>query len=310
MIKVFSGTNTYESFLAALKEAKKISDSSIKYINGDEISSVGDILNLTEGIGLFQEKNTYFIKRLFYKASIEEEFIEQFEVLDKNDIVIWLDQNLDGKKKIAKFLKAEKRITIFEKQKPWQVEKWIETFLKNFSFNLNKEQIIFLLQISDSDKWIIRSELQKIEIFCKKNSLSKLSDEQFNELLGTEYSGNIWDFLDFFGNKKYKDAKEELEKLLRNSDLSQYIISMLNRELQLILDVQYIKKTNGDFKSLKLHPFVLQKTLRKAESFSSYETERLINSLLELDLSIKKGEIKSSLGLNLFLDGIEKKYYF
>ncbi len=313
MIKVFSGTDTYESFIAAVSEAKKIAkkeSATISYINGDELNSIEEIFAKTEGIGLFNDKSIFIVKRLFTKASVEEEFTQNFERLDKDDLIIWIPEKIDSRKKFAKLLKKEKRLNIYDEGKSWQIEKWLENYLKKFSFKLTKDQIIFLLQISENNKWLIRSELNKIDIYCKKNEKNELTKEELNKITGAESSGNIWEFLNFFSSKSTTKAKQELNKILRYSDLSQYVISMLNRELQMLLDVKCIKEENGELKLLKLHPFVLQKAVKNSENFSLDEIEKLSNSLFNLDLSIKNGEINSSIGLNLYLDGLNKKYFF
>lgn len=313
MIKVYSGSDSFESFVAAVKEAKKLAkekNAEIKYKNEDEIKTVSDIFNLVDGIGLFNEPEVLILKRIFNKASFEEEFLNHFDELDKNDLIIWIEGKVDTRKKLGKFLKKEKRIISFEEGKPWQTEEWVRNFLKSLSFKLTNDQIVLLVNLSENNKWIIRSELNKVDIYCKNHSKSEVSDSEFEDILGISASGNVWNLMDSIGSKKISAAMEEVEKIMRFNDMSQYIISMINRELQLIFDVKYVKEKGVDSKSLGLHPFVLKKTIEKTRNYSFEEIKKLIDSLMNLDLSIKSGEVNSFIGLKIFIKGLNGNSYF
>ncbi|MCA9386849.1 hypothetical protein KC669_02320 [Candidatus Dojkabacteria bacterium] len=313
MIRVFCGDDTYESFISAtskLKEVSKNGKINIETIHGDEITDIGQIFSKVEGIGLFNETSILFIKRFFEKNDVTDQFIENFEKLDQFEIIIWLDKHLDQKKKLAKLLKKEKRQFLYTEQKSWQIEKWTNQLLNKYNIKLPQELVIQLVALSENNKWLIRSEILKFQKFAEKNNKSKLSIDEFENIIGLSAIGNIWSFLDSFGEKNLKKVLKESEVLLRYNDVSQYLIAMLNRELQILMDVKIIQNRGDDLKTLKLHPFVLQKSLKKATNFTINELQKLVDGLMHLDLRIKKGDINSATGIKLYLYGLEGKYYF
>ncbi|MCA9381124.1 hypothetical protein KC678_02575, partial [Candidatus Dojkabacteria bacterium] len=239
-----------------------------------------------------------------------DQFIENFKKLDNFEIIIWLDKNLDQKKKIAKLLKKEKRQFLYTMQKSWQIEKWTEQLLNKYNIKLSKESIIQLAQLAENNKWLIRSEIGKLQKYAKENKKTTLSSDEFEEIVGLDASGNIWNFLDWFGEKNFQKVLKESDVLLRYNDVSQYLIAMLNRELQILMDIKIIESKGEELSSLKLHPFVLQKSIKKAANFTLNELQKLIDGLLHLDLKIKKGDINSTLGIKLYLYSLENKYYF
>jgi DNA polymerase-3 subunit delta len=307
MIKLFCGEDTYESYTNAQKLAKTLAKEKqieTKIINSDELSDPSEILIEIEGVGMFSSSKVILLKRPLSNKKLIDFLVEKFERLNEYEIILWQDSNADGKLKFVKMLKDKKQINNFDKLKAWQLEAWVENICKAKNIKLTKDQIKFIVERTEENKWFVINELRKIDLYLatdgKKNNPT-LTETELSRILGLDVRGDIWKFLDYLGNKDNKNLLSEYERIINYEDNVQYLIAMINRELSILAKIVFSKENSLDLKELKLHPFVLQKTLKKSSNFKFEEIRNLLNKLFNLDLSIKSGEISDKLGLKLFL---------
>ena len=300
MIQLFCGEDTFESYTQVKKYLRKLEEEKnapITSLNVDEMKSVDEILVEIEGVGLFSEEKIVFAKRLLKNKKITEYFTDNLDKLNQYEIVIWQDEKPDGRSKLVKDLKKIGQLKNFEQPKDWQLENWVDSIAKSLNVNLSKEQTGILVQRSELNKWIIYSELKKLGFYQKSKNQKVLSNAEFEDILGIDASGDIWKLTDYFGEKKFEEALLETKKLLQVEDNVQYIIAMLARELDLLASVKDAEINNLDLKNLKLHPFVLQKTLKKVKNFTKEEISNWMRKILDIDLKIRKGHIDGKHGL-------------
>jgi len=303
MINIFSGTDTFESYLrckmAASKVAKK-SNLPIKIIDADDVENIDDILVELEGVGMFASQNIIILKRALKNKKLVDYLIKHFEKMNALDFYIWEDKNLDGKLKIVKLLKKESKISDYSLPKPWELKKWFAGFVKKKNIKLTSFQTEFILERNEN-KWLLYSIIKKIETFLNARNKKSLSDKELESILGTDAKGDIWKFVDYFGEKKIDKLINEFNKINSFEENSQYLIAMINRELEIMLSIKRAKEEGVSLKELKLHPFVLQKANKKASRFKFDSLKKLLENLINLEIAIKTGLIGDKIGLKLYL---------
>ncbi len=304
MIYLFSGQDTYESYKKVKEEvvtlAKKTA-SELKIIDAASISNIQNFVDELEGIGMFSENFIILLKRLSGNKKLETYVVENFETLSKYEILIWEDDKIDARSKIFKLTKDKGLIYTFELQKPRAILKWLDSLIQKKEISLTFSQKNFLLERIGDNKWFLENEIEKIRLFLLNKDSKTISDDDLNILLGLNAKGDIWKFLDSFGERNAKSALLEFEKLSRFEDNTQFLIAMINREINILSKAIYCIENKIRPEVLKLHPFVLSKTLEKAKRFSVNDLKNFSKKLFDLDLAIKKGEIDDKLGLTLYL---------
>ncbi len=304
MIKLFHGEDSFESYVNAFKEAKNIADKNnleIKVLNVDEIDRIDQFASEIEGVGMFSSESVIFAKRLFKNKAIVNFLEENFDRLNNYSIIIWHDAKVDGRLNLTKKLSKAKSVFIYNELKEWQIGDWLQKIAKAKGISLTKDQINHIAGRLGTNKWIILNELNKLKIFIDSTDDKSLTNEDIDKILGFNINGDIWAFLDYFGNLERIKMLEEFEKITKFENNTQYLIAMISRELNLIYKIKYAKENDLDLKTLGMHPFVLQKTLKKAGNFSVEKVRILFRNLLELDTNIKQGEVDEVTGMALFL---------
>lgn len=295
---VYSGEDTYESYAAAKAAILSISqDAGSPYtiINDDEIISLNEFLYKIESIDIFSASSIILAKRIFNNKDIVNYFIENIESLKNKDLIIWMDKPLDKKTKLYKILNEYNLLKIFELPKNIDLKKWILQKSKSLNITLTEDLVNFIIENVSNDKWIIESELNKLDLLEIKNP----SPNDIKEILGLTVKGDIWKFIDFVGNRNKKNALSEFLKITSYEDNCQLIISLLQREFRIMSQIIIGGETSAT--KLGIPPFIVSKTLAKARNFKKSEIKTFITRLFNLDYAIKKGEIDDKIGLTLLL---------
>lgn len=304
MIYLFGGEDYYESFNRSLVTANNLAtktSSDVNSINADEITDVNYILQLLEGVDMFSATGILLLKRLLNNKKLLEYFAENFDTLNKYDIVIWHDSKPDSKLKLVKKIAENKLVFNFESPKEGELKNWISIKAKEKDIPLNTNQINFIFERLQFNKFSINTELEKISLYIKTKKIKTITDDLLEDLMGLSVKGDMWKFLDFFGNKNKVKALIEFDKITKYEDNTQLLISMINRELRLMLQYKFVKENGYDISELKQAPFVIKKTAEKSRNFTKEELEILLKRLFELDTSVKSGILEEKSALTLYL---------
>lgn len=297
---VYSGEDTYASYKTAKLHVNKISkekNKDIKIINEDDVNNLNDLLYQVESIDIFGSSPVFFAKRILNSKDIATYFAENIEQFKNVDLIIWQDKPLDSKTKIFKTLTLHKLVKNFDLPKIPELKIWLKEYSKKIQLKLNEPVINFILENVSTDKWVLEKELKKLSII----NLSEPSVENIKEIFGLTVKGDLWNFLDYVGNRDKSKAINELLKLTAYEDTSQLIISLLQREFRLITQVNVSRNNSEQIKSLAIPSFILKKTQTKSKNFTLKELKTYTERLFNLDYAIKSGEIDDKMGLTLFL---------
>lgn len=303
MIAVFAGSDNFESYKACKNHALKLSkekDSEIKIIDADEVSDISQFTQLLEGLGMFGGSFIVFAKRVFKNKRLLNFISDNFANLNKYDLIIWEDGKLDSRLKFVKDNKNKMLILNFELPKEFEFKSWLKSEAKQRNLNLTSDQINKIASYTEINKYRALTELDKITIFLK--SQSKISNDDLERILGISITGDIWKFVENISTRNKLHAILEMEKITKFENNTAYLIAMIDRELNLLTQVKILEKNKKNISEIKAHPFVLKKAQQNAKNFELTNLKRLYRKLLDLDFSIKSGDIDEKLGLTLFLN--------
>lgn len=304
MIKIFSGTDSFESYSMAKKQAEKLAtdkNEEVKILNANEIDNPAEFIQYIEGVGMFSSSYVVFLKRLSGNKKLMEYFTDNYDQLKAYDIILWEDGKLDGRLKFFVKLKKEDVSFAFDLEKDREVKYWLNAEAKKKGIKFSEKQLIDLIENLGLDKWKLNTEIEKISIYLSAEKKETLTEDEFNKIVGFEVSGDIWKLVEAFGNRNVKQCLQEFYKISSYEDNGQYIIAMIERELSNLALLHFANKDGLPDSQLGIHPFVLQKLKSKVRKFSLPEIQKYLKRLFDLDKSIKSGDIDEKVGLSLYI---------
>lgn len=293
---IFLGEDTYAAFTAAkeaaVNAASKLSRE-VLVVDADLQENSAIIFQNLEGNSLFGGSAVLVAKRLFHNKALTEQLAKNWEMLKGTELYVWHEGKLEKQNALYKKALESKLVTNFGNQEPGKVGIWLADLAKTQNLNLSPGIRQYLLEQADGDKWRLVQEVNKLANYA--DATGGVDMEVASSLVGSAVRGDIWKLLDNLGNSSVCLA--EFEKLNKYEDMTQYVITMLGRELGLMAQVQSASDPFG----LGLHKFVVQKTLRKVQKYSWSKVQKLSKALLRLDLAIKEGKVDPYMGLVLYL---------
>jgi DNA polymerase-3 subunit delta len=157
-----------------------------------------------------------------------------------------------------------------------------------------------------SDRGAIERELQKLAIYCGSGASPTVDD--VSSVVTESYEAGIFQLVDYIGYNKTGKALDELADLMDRGAAAPYILTMIARQLRLIVQVQEAIEDGlpADDKTLasylKIHPFVAQKVIRQARSFRNSDYKKMLEYLTEADVRLKRGTMASKVAGKLALE--------
>ena len=218
----------------------------------------GDIFNYEESWILINKDE--FLTDLFNKSFFENDkliiinratdkildLIEEIFKREPEGIKCILNaQILDKRSKLRSFFEKEKKIIIsaFYNDNEISIKNYVFNFLKKNDLRLSNEIINLLIEKTDSNRQILKNELEKLKnlIITKK----KINPVDIAKLVKNSDGDNFFELIDFF---LLKD-KNKLQKILNETNLSSdntiNIVRILLLRIKKLIKIKGIIKSNN-----------------------------------------------------------------
>lgn len=181
------------------------------------------------------------------------------------------------------------------------MRQWFTDQAKLLGIKLGGAQIEKIAQNHNLDKYMFINEIEKIALYLKSENKEGLTEDELNSLLTKDIDTEIWDILENFANKKKVEAAREFLEIASVTDISQFLITMLDWQISNAYRVKYFVEKKLDLSLLNIKPKPMGTARSMAERTSWKEIERMADKLFDLDVAIKSGELDYKTGLTLYL---------
>ena len=199
--------------------------------------------NILSG-SLFENNKVIIIKR------VTDKLINLIEEIDSKKIdsliIILISDNLEKKSKLRSMFEKHKNFICiaFYPDTEQALTNYVINYLKPLKINLSRSNINFIVNRSNGDRGNLLNELQKIELYCKKNK--KLTDLEIAKLINLIENHNISELIDnFLVNNKKKLTSILNENNFSNEDCVLITRTFLNKSKKLLKLADELKNNNN-----------------------------------------------------------------
>jgi len=332
MIIFLYGEDTYRSRLK-LKEMKAKflkevdpSGNSIVTISGENVD-IGEINELIGASSLFARRRMVIIEKLLTSKnkSITDQVYQNlagyFAKKDKSgqghdneNILIFWEEGIDNKSArsdLFNFLGKQKFVYSFKPLSSTDVTLWIKQEFSQRGALVGERAAFLLAGLFGNNLWQLSNEIDKLISYKSDNAGSQnrqeiiVDENEINFLARGNFDENIFALTDAISNKNKALAMSLLEKEIEAGISEINILFMIERQFRILFLVrQCLDKAYTSRKivaSLKLHPFVVQKSLTQVRYFTLAGLKKILNNLIEIDKDIKTGRLEAKLGLSVLM---------
>lgn len=309
MVYLLFGEDEYlrNEYLKKIKKAFGDMQLGINYIAIDEtnvMQIISDIetpafgfekkLIIAKDTGLFKKKNNFSDKVAIY---LEE------NVANLQDVeLVFVDQEVE-KNKLYNTIQKIGKVEEFKEQKMPQLITKVKSISKAYNVEIQENIAQYFIECVGTNMSDIINELRKLIEYAGNGG--KIQKEDIDSLCIKKSESIIFDLTDNLGKKKIAESIEVLHNLIYAKEPVQRILVMLYNHFKKLYIIKIALEENKNIaQSLKLKPnqaFLVNKYTMQAKYFDKNELRNLLEELIKLDSSSKKGGIDINVGLEAVL---------
>lgn len=213
---------------------------------------------------------------------------------------------LDERKKIVQLLKKSAQVIEANTLQQKEVYAWIHNESRKLKIEMDEDFVKQLYSLVGNDLQRLKNELEKLSLYAGEQRT--VTKEAIDLLVARTLEDNIFVLVDHVVNKRMDEAFQTMRDLFEQKEEPIKIVALLARQFRIIAQVHALRNKGYTAKQmasyLKLHPFVIQKTMQQANKFSQSECHRMIQNLAEADYCMKTGKYDKHLLLEIILTKI------
>jgi DNA polymerase-3 subunit delta len=252
---------------------------------------------------MFAEKKLAVLENVFQSKDFQEPFLEAVKKLNESkDILVISEESPDQRTKLFKTLLKESKAQEFAQLTPLQMQKWIAAEFAKYSSHVEGAAVAALAEAVNGDLWRASGEIKKLA-FMKKGSAVTRTDVVEN--VAADIKSDIFKTIDALAKQDKKEASALLHRHLEQGENAIYLLTMIAYQFRNFLIVKELSEKRVPYpqiaKQSGLHPFVAQKSLAMAQSFSFVKLKKIYERIFQIDEQVKTGKIDAELAIDLLL---------
>lgn len=284
MVNLLTGENSF-MLHEHLQHLVDEYDGTVDTIDASELG-VKQLPDLLTGVTLFSSSRLIVFK---YASANKVLWSVLSDWLDKgvsNDLV-FVEPTPDKRTKTYKWLQVHATVTDCKELQFDAVVRWVKEFAASQDTPLDTAVADFLVQYVGVDQWRLKSELEKLKL-----SGRPVTKDLVRELVEPTSQATSFEVLD----AAFAGEHERLERVLtavEGEEDPYMFFGLLAGQVLAIAAVKFGdgKQPDDIARDMGIHPFVVRKVSRFAQSLSQDAAKQLVARLSELDVNMKSRSV-------------------
>lgn len=268
-----------------------------------------DFKSAVETVSMFSEKKLIILKDVLADAIETLDYLKVKNIKDDADTVTVFYEStvLDGKKGDQNKWLLEKPAMVQESKNldRAKLRSWIEGDVSRQGGEISDDATNTLILFCSDDMWRLSNEISKLVSFAPR-----VTRENIILLVRQNTDSDVFDAVAFLADRNTKGALEQFWRVIQQGEDPIKTLGLIVFQFRALLKVRSALDESEQVspdrmaKNLRLHPFVLKKTLPLAKKYTAGQLRQIYGYLLETDTALKRGgtsfeEFIENLALNL-----------
>ncbi len=273
----------------------------------DKECSVSGICDAAATLPFMSEKRLVFVESsgLFApgRKDDSERICDFLDDLPDTTHMVFVESNVDKRSRLYKKVAKLGHCAEFKTQAEKDLGVWVEQIFKKQGKSISKIDATLLIRTVSPDMETVYKECEKIIAYLGERD--KVKAEDIEQICVKSLEAQIFQMLDAFGHRNAGTALDIYSKLIRLKESPIMIISMIARQIRLIIQSKLLLNKGLDSASiaqrLSQRQFVINECIRQSKNFSLEVLQKALNNCLETDVNIKSGKITDVLAVELLI---------
>lgn len=292
-------------------KSKYKSGLNLSYFDLSQGGNLSEIENASKSLSFFDDKRMIVVKNIFRSKDLSlklVELIKESKLDQEPGVILTMVENqplkdLEKNKELFKILTNQKNLVReFDYLSGVKLKSWLMSEFKNRKSNIDSEALDYLIANLGNDSFHLMNELEKLCNY-KMGETIKLKDVEL--MTKAKVDLNIFNLIDSIANKDKQKAFGLMYAQLASGANPGYLLSMIVYQFRNILSIKDLADNKSEASKiaskLKMHPFVVQKSIKQARLFDWPSLKMIYNHLMLMDINFKKGRTNLGLDLDKFI---------
>jgi DNA polymerase III subunit delta len=280
-------------------------DFNLQVFYGGETTTPADITDAASSLPFLSSNRLIIVRRTEnIPGSALDCLIPYIENPVESTCLIFLSSKTDFRKEFYKKVRAAGGAVHFKSLYDRQVVPWIKRFAAELGLNITEEGCIYLQAIVGNRLRDLYTEMEKLYL---RHGSQMIGEMEIRELAIHSRIYTIFELMDEISLRRHANSLSVLNRYLEEEGREAVfgIIGMLNRQIRLIIQAKSVADKGGRSpevaKKLQIQPFLVNKVLQQAQSWSMDDLEHALHLLYRADRHLKSGSQPRLILENLLL---------
>lgn len=217
--------------------------------------------------------------------------------------IIFVEDIVDKRNKLFKLMNSKKLAVEFSSLKENDLLTWIKKEFNKHNKRIDSKTGIYLLRIVGTSMEDLINEIGKLLDYSEERT--NISTQDIDNICTKSLDAHIFELVKAMGYKKIDKALEIYSNLILLKEPPIKILTMLTRQIRLILQVKNLYEQGSSPKEIALNIkqpfFVVNDCIKQAQLFSENKLIAAFEDCLETDIAGKTGKMDAKLAVELLL---------
>lgn len=268
-----------------------------------------EILDMAETLPFFAEKRVIVLDETGLGEKADDDFLKRLETLPDTTVMIFLEQKINKRSKIYKFIKKNGYPAEMSTQDEKQLIVWVGALLKKEGKRIRKNDVVYFLHKVGTDMNMIRNEVTKLSLYAAGRS--EITTADIDAVCTEEITGKIFDMIEAIGLQQQKKALNLYYQLLELKEPPLRILALVARQCNQMLMVKSFAAFEPQNKIIAqkagIHPFVVGKLRNQVRNFTMDQLQDFVKECAAMEEGIKTGIYNDRIGVELLIIAFSQK---
>ncbi len=258
---------------------------------------VDQFLSISETLPFFDERRIIFVNNvnLFknVKEDAEAKLIAFFKSIPEQTILIFVEKDLDKRKKLYKLMAKEGTFVSIDKMTHSEFVKWVNKKFKEYKKPISIHALNYFIEMSNYLDKDSNKNLYDVDNAIKSlvSNESEITEKVINQYLEIPIEHNIFKMIDAISEKKIQTSLLILNELVGSGEPEIKVFYLINQQFRNILKTKYLVRSgyssNIIATKLGIHPFVAKKAAYFANQYSFESLHKIVDIIETVDIEMK-----------------------
>ncbi|MBC2397358.1 DNA polymerase-3 subunit delta [Clostridium tetanomorphum] len=282
-------------------------------IDGNTLDSFDKVINACETLPFMSDKKVVLVYRSNFldegednnKKKLFNELKEYVKSVPESCILIFYYIFKNKREKPSKKIYAlDSKCTVIKADKIYgkALEMKVKSIFDKKDKNIGNVELKLFCSNIPNDMGILENEVEKLCCYTIDRDIKR---EDIYAMYPKKNDDDIFDLVDFIGDKKVKDALKVLNELIYKGEDIPVIIYMIERQFKLLYNIkQYIedgKDKNFIASKIKLPNFIIERLIRQSKKFTLKQIKGALYICLNVEEKIKSSSLDKKTEMELLI---------